>query len=384
MGVAGLGHIGQLTVKRLSGFDVKLLGFDPLISNDRAEEIGVELVSMEELFAKADYVTLHIPENDKTRGIVNKDLLSNMKDGATLINCARAGILNEDDLREVKAGKSIRFLNDVYAKDEAGDKAIADVADIMLPHLGASTVEANRNAARMAARNIIDFDEKGITSYIVNRDIPEGLDEAYGTLAYTLTALARGMVGPEGRLKLLETSVYGDLSPYSEWLVVPMVTALVSDFDRSLDHRAALKVLEDHGIDYCNRKVDNRKGYGNAITVDLTVDEGNDRLHSISVRGTVAESQVMVSRINDFEKLYFDPQGHTLIVSFEDRPGVLAKIANTVAEAGINIDDVRNPHDETGKRSIAILKINQAAPRELVDRLSDLVDADLAAHVHVS
>jgi D-3-phosphoglycerate dehydrogenase len=92
----------------------------------------------------------------------------------------------------------------------------------------------------------------------------------------------------------------------------------------------------------------------------------------------------MISRINNFEKLYFDPQGHTLVVSFKDRPGVLGIIANTVAEAGINIDDVRNPHSECGTRSIAILKINQPAPQDLVDRLSGLVDADLAAYVHVS
>jgi D-3-phosphoglycerate dehydrogenase len=236
----------------------------------------------------------------------------------------------------------------------------------------------------MAARNIIDFDEKGITSHIVNRDIPEGLDETYGTLAYTLTALARGLLGRDNRLKLLETSVYGQLAPFSDWLVVPMVTALNSDFDRSLDHRAALRVLEEHGIEYCNRKVDNRKGYGNSITVDLTVDVGHDKLRSVSVRGTVAENQVMISRINDFEKLYFDPQGHTLVVSFEDRPCVLATIANTVAEAGINIDDVRNPHSECGRRSIAILKINQPAPQDLVDRLSGLVDAEIAAYVHVS
>lgn len=383
VGVVGLGHIGRLAIQRLSGFDVKVLGFDPMISSDRAEDLGVELRTLEDLFAESDYVTLHIPENGATRGLINRELLSKMKRGATLINCARAGIVHEQDLREVKAERKLRFLNDVYPKDEAGDKPIADVADIMLPHLGASTEEANQNAARMAGRILVEFDEKGITSFIVNRDIPEGLDEAYGDLAYTLTAMAKGLLGPARRLRMLETSVYGDLAPYSEWLVVPMVTALNSDFDRSLDHTAALNVLRDHGIEYRDRKVDNRKGYGNSITVDLTAETGKDVLQSVSVRGTVAESQVMISRINDFEGLYFDPKGHTLVFSFEDRPGVLGKIAAAVADAGINIDDVRNPHDESGVLSIAIIKINQPAPMELVRMIAEQVKAHLAAYVNV-
>jgi len=384
VGVVGLGHIGRLAIRRLSGFDVRVLGFDPMISSDRAEDLGVELKSLKDLFAESDFITLHIPENDATRGLVNKELLSVMKDGATLINCARAGILNEDDLRELKGEKNLRFLNDVYPKDEAGPKPIADIADITLPHLGASTVEANQNAARMAARNLMDLDDKGITSFIVNRDIPEGLDEAYGDLAYTLTAMAKGLLGKEPRLRMLETSVYGDLAPFSEWLVVPMVTALNSNFDRSLDHTAALKVLEEHGIEYCDRKVDNRKGYGNSITLDLTAEAGKDEFRSVSVRGTVAENQVMISRINDFEKLYFDPKGHTLVFSFEDRPGVLGCIAAAVAEAGLNIDDVRNPHDESGELSIAVIKVNQPPPEGLTEKISRQVEARLAAYVHVA
>lgn len=384
IGVVGLGHIGRLTLQRLSGFDMKVLGFDPMISRDRAEDLGVELVTLEELFSKADYVTLHIPENAATKGLINKDLLGLMKDGATLINCARHGVVNHEDLKELKAEKSLRFLNDVYPKDEAGEKPEAEFADILLPHLGASTQEANENAARMAARILIDFEEKGLTTYIVNRDIPEGLDEAYGNLAYTLTAMAKGLLGEEQRIKLLETSVYGDLAPFSEWLVVPMVTALDPEFDRSLDHRAALEILEGSGIEYCDRKVDNLKGYGNSITVDLTAECEGGNLCSVSVRGTVAENQLMISRINDFERLYFDPRGNTLVVSFEDRPGVLGTIAAAVAGAGINIDDVRNPHNEKGDQSIAVLKLNQPAPQALVDEIADKVDATLAANVFVN
>jgi len=383
IGVVGLGHIGRLTIQRLSGFEMEVLGFDPMISRDRAEDLGVELVSLEELFSRCDYVSLHIPENAATKGLINADLLGKMKEGATLINCARHGVVNHDDLKRLKAEKSLRFLNDVYPKDEAGDKPEAEFADILLPHLGASTQEANENAAKMAARILVEFDEKGITTFIVNRDIPEGLDEGYGHLAYTLTAMAKGLLGEDPRIKILETSVYGELAPYSEWLVVPMVTALDSEFDRSLDHRAALKVLEENGIEYCNRKVDNQKGYGNSITVDLTAECGDGKLIPVSVRGTLAENQPMISRINDFEKLFFDPQGHTLVVSFEDRPGVLGTIAAAVADAGINIDDVRNPHSLSGDTSIAILKINKPAPDELVSNIAEEVNATMAATVFV-
>ena len=169
LGIVGLGYIGRLVAKRASGFDVKVLGYDPFVPDEKAREFGIEPVALPDLFARADYVSLHLPENDETRGMVNRSLLSQMKPGATLINCARAGLLVEDDLRAVRAEKGIRFLNDVYAKDAEGPKSVADIADLMVPHLGASTREANRKAAEFAARELIDLDDKGIGNAIVNR-----------------------------------------------------------------------------------------------------------------------------------------------------------------------------------------------------------------------
>ena len=162
VGILGLGHIGQLLVKRLAGFEVKVLGFDPMISPALAEKLGVELCTVDRIFAESDFVSLHIPENDETRGMINSRLFDMMKPGATLVNCARAGIINEADLRAAKAAKQIFYLNDVYPKDEAGEKSIADVADLMMPHLGANTYEANLNAARKSAEQIVDYFEKGI------------------------------------------------------------------------------------------------------------------------------------------------------------------------------------------------------------------------------
>lgn len=375
VGIVGLGAIGQLVAKRLGGFECQLLGFDPVLSQDRARQLGIELVDLPTLFERSDYVTLHVPENSDTRGMVNAGLLGRMKNGATLVNCARAGIVNEADLRKLKGEKNLRFLNDVYPKDAEGPKSVADLADIMVPHLGASTKEANTKAAALAAQELIEFDEKGITTYIVNRGVPAGLDEAYGELAYTLAKLCRSMIGKDAKLKLIETSIYGSLKPYSQWLLVPVVSALSEEFDRSLNFPAAKKYLADMGVDYNDRETDERKGFESSITLDLTGAIGKDTLRTASIRGTVTENVLMISRINDFHNLYFVPQGHTVVFVYKDRPGVLGQIGAALAAAKVNIDDVRNPHDTKGEQSIAILKVNKPVPEDVVEKLAREIKA---------
>ena len=375
IGIVGLGAIGRLVARRLIGFDVTVLAFDPVLSEDAAERLGVELVSLNDLFARSDYISLHVPENDSTRGMVNADLLGRMKDGATLINCARAGVIDEEALRAAKPAKGLRFLNDVYPKDAEGEKSIADIADIMMPHLGASTHEANYNAAKRSAEQLIDFDEKGVTSYIVNRDIPEGLDETYADLAFTITRLARTMIGTGTRLSKIETSFYGELLPFASWLIVPVVCAIREKFDRSLNEKFVISYLHEKGIEYVTRDPDEAKGYGNSITVDLMASIDEDNLRRISVRGTVTEGRLMISRIGHFDGLYFEPRGHVALFTYRDRPGVLSQIAGAMAEAGINIDDVRNPHDDTGERSIAILKVNQPVPADTLARIAEKIEA---------
>lgn len=381
IGIVGLGAIGQQLIRRLRGFEMRMIGYDPVMSKDRARDLDIELVDLPHLFETSDYISLHIPENEQTRGLVNADLLGLMKPGATLINTARAGIVNESDLRTARTTRTIRYLNDVYPKDEPGPKSIMDVADIAVPHLGASTVEANTNAARRAAEELIEYDERGITTFVVNRDIPAGLDEAYGELAYTLTRLCRHVVGVDTPLKLIETSFYGTLRPYARWLVLPMMAALNKNFDRTMDFAAALQYLKDMGIEYQDRETDERKGYENSITIDMTASLSGDRLQGASVRGTVTEGNIMISRINDFDKLYFEPRGHTVLFTYRDRPGVLGRIAASLADAGINIDDVRNPHNSKGSESLALLKIASATPPGLVRQIAGEIEAQTACYI---
>ncbi len=383
VGIVGLGNIGRLVARRLSGFDVTLLGYDPMIARERAAEFGVTLTDLETLFERSDYVTLHIPETAETKKLVNETLLRKMKKGATLINCARAGVLDEAALRRVKPEKGLRFLNDVYPKDEPGPKSVADIADIMVPHLGASTKEANANAARRAAEQLIEYDEKGVTSYIVNRDIPEGLDEVYCTLAHTLAKVARAEVGREATLKMIETGFYGPLKSFGDWLIVPMVAALWEEFDRAMDAKAAVAFLKERGIEYVRRPTEDRKGFENSITVDLTASMDTAHLRKASVRGTVVENTVMLSRINDFDKLYFEPQGHTVVFQYKDRPGVVGRIGNSLAEAGVNIEDIRHSHNLATDESLAIMKVNRSVSDTLVQKIAQEIGALMAFRLDV-
>ena len=378
VGIVGLGNIGRLVVKRLSGFECKFLGYDPMLSAERAADMDVELVDLETLFAKSDYVTLHIPETPETKKMVGAKLLGLMKKGATLINCARAGVVDEDALRKVKADKGLRFLNDVFPKDEPGPKSVTDIADIMVPHLGASTKEANTQAARRAAEQLIEFDEKGVTSYIVNRDIPEGLDETYCVLANTLARVARLVLGKDSNLKQIETSCYGQLKPFGDWLIVPVASALWPELDRSLTSEATIKFLKAQGIECLNRETDARKGFANSITVDLMGNIDASTLRQVSVRGTVAEGTVMISRINDFDKLYFEPAGHMVCFQYKDRPGVVGRIGAALADAKLNIEDVRHSHHAPSDQSMAIFRLNAPAPEALVHKIGKEIGASIA------
>ena len=376
VGILGLGHIGQLVVKRLSGFDLKFLGYDPMISPARAEEIGVESCSVDRIFAEADCITLHIPENEETRGMINRRLFEMMKPGAMLINCARAGIINEADLRAVKAEKKIVYCNDVYPKDAAGEKSVADVADIMMPHLGANTFEANFNAAKRAAEQTIAYFEQGITNCVVNKALPDGLDAGYQKLAYVLTSLTRAYLGEHNNPSRIETSFYGKLADYAKWLLPPIVAAIAKDFAVEQGPKEAEQFLADAGVELVNRVVDNSKHYGESMTIDLFV--GGSTIFKGGARGTIAENHPMVSRLDDFDRLYFDPAGHHLFVEYADEPGVIGRIAGILGEKNINIVDIRAPQNAKTGHSLSVITTNVEVPQMLVDKIREAVKAQRA------
>ena len=378
VGIIGMGNIGKLVHKRLAGFEMKFLAFDPVLSADLAEKLNVKLCSMEEIFSESDFVTLHIPETPETKGIINKALFERMKDGAVLINCARAGIINEDDLRSVKKEKNIIFCNDVYPKDAPGEKSVTDIADIMLPHLGASTVEANYNAAIKAAQQIIDFFEKGITNCVVNKGVPDGLDAGFQKLAFVLAKLAAAYLGPNSAPNLIETSFYGELKAYAKWMTPSIAAGISHEAEYFMDESDAENVLKERGIILENREPDDSKKYGESMTIDL-IDSSNAK--RVSVRGTIAENNLMITRLNDFDKLFLDATGNNLIVEYCDAPGMIGKIASILGNNKINIIDIRAPQNCNADKALAIIKTNVPVEKSIIEKISKKVDAVNAFNV---
>lgn len=373
LGVIGLGNIGRLLVKRLSGFEMKVLGYDPMIPESFAQKLGIEMCEVEKIFAEADIISLHVPEISETKNMVNADRLKLMKPGAVLINCARAGIVNEEDLRAAKSEKKIFFCNDVYPKDEAGTKSVADIADVMLPHLGANTKEANFNAAKMSAEQTIAYFEQGITNCVVNKEIPDGLDSKFQKLAFILSGIAKNALGKNVVPERIETSFYGELSQFGKWMLAPVTAGICADFDPYTDAADAKSFLASRGIDIINRETDESKQYGNSMTIDVC--SMGTKPTRVSIRGTIAENNLMVSRIGNYDKLYLEPSGYNLFVEYNDEPGVLGKIAGLLGEKHINIIDIRAPQDLKNNRSLAVVKTNMEVPDILVDRIRENANA---------
>lgn len=374
VGIVGLGNIGRLIVKRLQGFEPTLLGYDHFLARQRAINIGVTPTSLEDIFAQADIITLHVPGGPSTKGMVGADLLGRMKDGAVLINCSRYGVVDEEALAALKAsGRKISYLTDVHPKDAAGDKPSAAVAELLLPHLGANTIEANAKAARRAAEQMIAYFDEGNTSCVVNGESPTGLNPAHLHLAMMLGTFAR-IAGAGKPIRRIDCTFYGDLRTYRKWFTPKILEGVLPHAEKGLMPEAAEESLREHGIVFKAREPMDDKPYEDSITLDITTEVDGEPV-TTSVRGVVTEGIPMISRINTFHGLYSDMRGNTLVLRYKDRPGVIALIGSTLAAAGINIDNIVAPIDHACGEAMALIKTNKPVTDEQVAEISKGIDA---------
>lgn len=375
VGIVGLGNIGRLVARRIQGFETTILGYDPVLAPVKARELGIEPCELGEIFSKADVITIHVPGGPETKNMVNAELIGKMKDGAVIVNCARFGVVDEDAIRAARAGgRNIQYLTDVYPEDKAGDKPVADIAALMLPHLGASTLEANLTAARRAAQQTIDYFERGITLCVVNKGTPDGLDPSYQQLAWMLASVARRCAAGKP-VRHIDCTFYGELKPFGKWFLAPILAGLSPGFDKGIMPSDAEKAFKEQGITVVEREPMPQKSYGNSMTIDIITEDSGKNMGSISVRGTITESVPLISRLNNFEGLYFGLKGNSLFVSYKDRPGVIAQIASILAEQQVNIDNITAPRDHKSSTSLAVLRVDQPISDEMLAEISKKTEA---------
>ena len=377
VGILGLGNIGRLLVKRLQGFECKVLGYDHFLSKQRALNIGATPTEMEEIFSSADIISLHVPGGPATRNLINAELINKMKDGAMLINCSRYGVVDEDAIRAAKAaGKNIIYCTDVHPKDAAAMQPSADVADLLLPHLGANTKEANKNAAMQAAKQMIDYFTTGDTSCVINAERPVGLHPAQLQLAAMLGKLCYHTGGCKP-IRRIECTFYNNLRSYRKWFTPWILQGAVPGAETGLMPAAAETSFREHGIVYKAREPKDDKFYDDALTIDLFMEVDGQQIVS-SVRGLVVDGTPVVSRIAEFDHLYATLAGNTLVLRYTDRPGVVAAIGQALSLAGINIDNIVAPTDHKSGDSLAVIKTNMPVSDDQVLGIAKTISAKLA------
>lgn len=377
VGILGLGNIGRMLVKRLQGFECTVLGYDHFLSRQRALNIGATPAELEEIFSTADIISIHVPGGPATRNMINAHLIGLMKDGAMLVNCARYGVVDEEALRAaLAAGKHIIYCTDVHPKDTAAMQPSADVADVILPHLGANTKEANKMAAMRAASQMSRYFADGDTSCVVNAETPADLNPAHLQLAAMLGKLCYQAGGCKP-IRRIECTFYNNLRTFRKWFTPWILQGAVPGAERGLMPAAAEASLREHGIVFKAREPKDDKNYDDSLTLDLIMEENGEQKVS-SVRGLVVDGVPVVSRIDAFDHLYAALSGHTLVLRYQDRPGVIATIGQLLSQAGINIDNIIAPADHASGDALAVVKTNRPVSEEQTKSIARAIAAKLA------
>lgn len=387
LGLHGFGYVGQLVADKAKSFSMGVYTYDPAISQALAKDKGVTLVStVEELYKDKDIVSVHIPLNKKTKRLVNGALLSLMaKDGA-LINTARGGIVNEDDLEYIMTNNpKFKFGADDYEGGDAENiveekivpRRFAKFGErfIQTPHIGAGTEDANFNCAVAAARQAVAFN-KGDISCAVNKDVVPPWMSQYAALAQILGEFNSYLI--EGQPKEVRVICYEDLEKYQNAFAGNVLKGM---FGREeLKPTEALNLAQQNKIALDIRKPDNTHKHGDSITIDYFVGD-DQQTQTASVRGTVTEGSIKISRIEEFKDVDFRvTDGTTVMFQYKEGEGMADTIGNFFTKAGYNKKSgiyTPSPSGESAIYVFSVQKKDNGQSYEEVKAITDKVKASV-------
>lgn len=386
LGVVGLGQIGTQVAKRAQGLEMEVLAYDPFLSEDKAAEMGVEKLSIEEIFRRADFITFHTPLTDETRNLVNRKSIKTMKDGVRLINCARGGIIDEGDLYEaLKSGKVAGAAFDVFITEPTtSDEKLFELDNfICTPHLGASTDEAQINVAVAVAEQIVDYLKHGTIRNAVNfpsipkEDIPKlspyiRLAEGLGNFAAQV--FGKGLTG-------MTLEFGGDAAELkTEPVTIAAIKGVLDPIlQETVNFVNAPFIAKDRGIETKVTTSSEAGDYHSILTLTLM-----DKEKSMSVSGTLyGRKDPRIVMVDNFP-VEILPEGDILVVYNNDKPGVIGSIGTLLAEHKTNIAWMHFGRKSAGGLAISVVAVDSKLSDELLDKLRALPNILSARQVHLS
>ncbi|MBL7171937.1 MAG: phosphoglycerate dehydrogenase [Desulfobacteraceae bacterium] len=373
LGLIGAGHIGRIVADRAKGMKMNVIVYDPYIKPDRIEKLDLEPVSLDALLARADYITIHTPRTEETSNMINKETISKMKKGAMLINCARGGIVNEDDVYEaLRSGHLGGAAFDVFGSEPPGKIPLMDLPNfICTPHLGASTTEAQDNVAKDVAEQIIAYLLHGTVKNAVN--VPSISAELMTILRPYVTLLERmGSLQSQladSALTEVQVRYTGVITEYDVTpLTISMLKGLLTPILKyDVNFVNAPYIAADRGIKVIESKTTTSDDFASLVRLTVKTLEGEN-----TVSGTIFGKKLpRILRINNFY-LEAIPEGHILLIHNENTPGVIGRITSALARHDINIDRMQVGEEQEKKQNVILITTGSSVSEGILEEIRSL------------
>lgn len=384
LGIVGLGRIGNEVASRAKGQRMKVIAYDPFLTDEKAKALGVEKATLDDVLERADFITIHTPLLKETKHLINESAFNKMKDGVRIVNCARGGIIDEAALYEaIKSGKVAGAALDVFEEEPATNSPLLHLDEVIAtPHLGASTVEAQESVAIDVSEDILRVLQGEIATNPVNvpsvrEEIMKKL-EPYISLSEKLGKfLARIQSSPVEEFNVY----YGgelaktDVAPLTRHALKGLLSCYLGDRVNEVN---AAYLAEKTGVVVHELKTTTAKGFTNSIKVEVITGE---KKHSIV--GTILNGLgPRIVRIDDYS-MDVIPADHMLMVRHKDQPGMIGKVGTKLAENKVNIATMQVGRAEAGGDAIMMLTIDKPTEEIDVGALVDFDDIYYAQSVHL-
>lgn len=385
VGIIGLGRIGALITARLQAFGVEVIAYDPYVSPARAQQLGVRLVTLDELLEQSDFITIHMPKTPETTGMIAGPQLQKMKKTAYIVNVARGGLIDEAALAEaLQAGTIAGAGLDVFTSEPPTETALLALPNVVVtPHLGASTDEAQEKAGVSVARSVrlalegeLVPDAVNVAGGVIDPFVRPGI-----ALVEKLGQILAGVAG-HGALTDLEIDVRGELAAYD--VSVYRLAALKGYFTNlvteAVSYVNAPLLAEQRGIASSLNVSEESKDYRNTTTLRGVLSDGT----SVEVSGTLAGTKMTekIIGLNGYD-IEVPIAEHHVVMFYADRPGIVALYGKEFGEAGINIAGMQIARRSAGGQALSIITVDSPVPDEVLERVRVAIEADEVREIDI-